>query len=248
MILKTENEKEGLRTAGRKLASALKAVERLVSPGVVTSVLDDEAQRVIREEKARPSFLGYKGYPAALCVSINDEIVHGIPSTKKVLHEGDIVGLDLGLVWQGYFVDMAVTVAVGTVSKPNDHFLHIPEGALAHAITVLHAGMTVGDLGAEIQAFIENAGGVVIRDLVGHGVGKAIHEDPPIPNFGTKGTGPMLREGEVIAVEPMVSISSAHTKTDGDGWTVRTDNGSLASHFEHTLIVGKDGVEVVTQV
>lgn len=248
MIAKTEDDIAGLRNAGRKLARALEAVKRLVVPGVSTLALEKEARRVIAEEGGRPSFLGYKEYPAALCVSVNDEIVHGIPSASKKIESGDIVGLDVGLEWCGYFVDMAITVAVGNVPKNIKDFLVIPRIALDHAVKIVRPGMTTGDLGLEIQTMVEKLGGTVIRDLVGHGVGRAIHEDPPIPNFGTKGNGPALREGEIIAIEPMVSLGSAHTKTDADGWTVRTDDGSLAAHFEHTVLLGNNGATVLTKL
>lgn len=201
----------------------------------------------MKRAKVSPAFLGYRGFPAVLCASVNAHVVHGIPSDSARLQNGDILGLDIGIVHHRLYTDMAVTVPVGTVSTEAARLVQVTRTALDRAIRYIRPGRTTGDLGAEIQSYVEGEGLSIVRDLVGHGVGGSVHEDPMIPNFGVRGQGPTLKEGMVIAVEPMVTAGGRHVRTEKDGWTVTTLDGSLAAHFEHTLILTKDGVEVITQ-
>lgn len=245
MIVRNEQERETLRAGGRMLASVLSRVAKAVRAGVTTLELDTVARREIAAAGAEPAFLGYRGFPAALCTSVNDEVVHGIPS-ERVLADGDIVGLDLGIRYHGLYTDGAVTVVVGANAE-GERLATVACGALNVALDTICAGLTTGDLGAAIQEFIELRGCAVIRDLVGHGVGNKIHEDPAVPNYGTRDTGALLAEGQVLAIEPMITNGGHTVVTRPDGWTMATADGSLAAHFEHTVIVTNDGCEVVTK-
>ncbi len=238
---------ERLREGGATLATILRALTRLVRPGVATAALDDAARGLMREHGASPSFLGYRQYPAAVCTSRNENIVHGIPSRTELLREGDILGLDIGILYRGRITDMAVTVPVGRVTKAARRLIDVTRESLSRSIAALCPGMTTGDLGNVIQTYVEGEGFSVIRDLVGHGVGLAVHEDPMIPNFGTPGTGDALREGMVVAIEPMVSAGGWRVRTLRDGWTVATADGSLGAHFEHTVVITNDGADILTQ-
>ncbi len=252
MIAKTEKEKELLREGGAVLASVLKKIASAIRPGIQTSALDEIAKKEIRAAGGKPSFLNYRTrgtkmpYPAALCVSVNDEIVHGIPG-ERVLKEGDIVGLDIGMEYKDFFTDMAVSVHVGKVSQDAEKLMRVTKKALEIGIGVVHAGVRTGDVGEAIQSYVESEGLHVIRELVGHGVGGAVHEEPEIPNWGKKGTGPKIVEGMVLALEPMVTAGSTRVKVSDDGWAWRTADGSLAAHFEHTILVTKKGAEILTQ-
>ncbi len=269
MIIKTEEELKILRECGKKLAEVLDGVKKKVKPGVSTKELDRVAEALILQFGGDPVFKGYqtrddvRPFPATLCVSINDEIVHGIPSEKRILQEGDIVGLDIGMRWptknqnakiknqnfgNGLITDMAVTVAVGEISKEAEKLLRVTQESLQKGIAMLKAGTRIGNLGHKIQTHIESAGFGAVRELVGHGVGKKLHEDPMIPNFGKRGIGEKLHEGQVIAIEPMATLSGKYAiRLDTDGWTFRTADGSLAAHFEHTVVILKDRAEVLTK-
>lgn len=218
-----------------------------VQPGMTTGALDEGARTLMKRAKVTPAFLGYHGFPAVICTSVNAQVVHGIPSDRCELKDGDILGLDIGIVHERLYTDMAVTVPVGKVDDAAARLLRATRTALDRAVRYIRPGRTTGDLGAEIQSYVESEGFSVVRDLVGHGVGGAVHEDPMIPNFGVRGQGPAFAEGMVIAVEPMVTAGGWHVRTEKDGWTVTTLDGSLAAHFEHTLILTKDGADVITQ-
>ena len=239
-------ELELLRMSGRISAAALEAAAALVRPGVTTQELNDEAERVIRQMGGQPAFLGYNGFPATLCTSINDEVVHGIPSSKRILQEGDIIGLDIGTNYKGLFSDTAITVPVGAISQAAQHLLDRTKAALDAALDVVKAGVRTGDIGAAVENFITPFSYGIVRQLTGHGLGHAVHEGPAIPNFGEAGTGTVLKAGSVIAIEPMVMLGDYEVETLADDWTVVTKDHSLAAHFEHTLIITPDGYELIT--
>lgn len=256
-----------LRECGKRLAAILKDIVSAVRPGIATLELDELALRLIRETGGEPVFKGYRAegrgrpYPAAICTSVNDEVVHAIPRPDRILREGDILGLDIGMRWPatqqpassnqqpaGLITDMAITIAVGNVSSEAERLIGVTRKALAWGIQAIRPGSTLGDLGAVIQQHIEANGFSVVRDLVGHGVGQELHEEPHVPNYGKPGEGLELRAGMVLAVEPMATAGNPAVKLDPDGWTWRTRDGSRAAHFEHTVVVTKDGVEVLTKL
>jgi methionyl aminopeptidase len=254
MTITNEAQRANLIEAGRRLAVVLAALGAKVAPGVTTEALDTLAEQLIREGGDEPAFLGYtpdgagRPYPATLCVSINDEIVHGIPNeVVKILREGDIVGLDLGLVHQGVIVDAAITVAVGKANDESLRLMRATEEALASGIEAARPGNHVGDIGNAIQAVIERAGFSVVKSLGGHGVGERVHEEPFIANFGKPGTGPELSEGMVLALEPIAATGRGAVVLAPDGYTYRTKDGSRSAHYEHTILIEKDGALVVTQ-
>jgi methionyl aminopeptidase len=244
--LRSARDLEGLRAAGQVVHAVLEELTRAAVPGVSTAALDQVALRGARSRGAAPAFLGYHGFPASLCVSVNDEVVHGIPSERRLLAEGDVVGLDYGVVLDGWYADAARTVAVGRVAPEAARLLAVTEGALARAIAAARPGARLGDVGAAIQAHVEGAGFSEVRDFVGHGIGRRLHEPPQVPNVGTAGRGPVLRPGMVIAIEPMVNAGGAGVVTLDDGWTARTMDGSLSAHFEHTVAITEAGPEVLT--
>lgn len=261
MTVRTQEETAALREGGRILAQILREVVSHVQPGVTTKSLDEVAERHIRKEGGEPAFKGYKAfgarssYPGTVCTSVNDEVVHGIPGSR-VLAEGDIIGIDIGMKWPfdsaqgkpaGLFTDMAVTVPVGKVSREAQRLIDVTKTSLDRAIAAVHAGAHVGDIGAAVERCVDREGFGIVRDLVGHGTGRELHEEPEVPNFGKHGTGPALKEGMVIAIEPMVTAGDWHLQIDKDDWTWRTRDGSLAAHFEHTILVTKNGAEVLTR-
>lgn len=246
MIIKNPTELANLQRSGAILARALRIVAEAVAPGVSTADLNAVAEQAIREEHGEPAFLGYKGFPATLCTSINTHIVHGIPRTDEILQEGDIIGLDLGVRFEGMYTDMAVTVPIGKVSAEATRLINVTKESLQLALSTVRAGIKTGDLGSAVQQYIEKHRLSVVRDLVGHGVGRHVHEEPMIPNFGTRGRGEVLPEHLVIAIEPMVTMGDWHVETLDDGWTIRTLDNSLAAHFEHTVVVTKDGCTLLT--
>lgn len=247
--LKSTAEIEAIRRAGEIVAGVLALVGEKSRPGVSTADLDTVAEAFIRDhEGARPAFKGLYGFPATLCTSLNDEVVHGIPSPDRVLEDGDLVGVDVGVELEGMFADAAVTVPVGEPSEGAMRLLDVTRAALETGVREAAVGSTVGDLGAAIQAGVEKAGFSVIRELVGHGVGFAPHEEPHVPNYGSRGQGQRLEEGLVIAIEPMVNAGGRHIRTLADGWTVVTADGSLSAHFEHTVAVTREGPRVLTAV
>ena len=254
MIAKKPEEFEALREGGRRLARILETLAGEVRPGMTTKEIDERALTLIREGGDTPSFLGYtpegarQPYPASLCVSVNDEVVHGIPNESvKVLKEGDIVGLDLGLTHNGVIVDAAVTVSVGEVDEESKKLMRATEAALAAGIAAAKTGNHIGDISHAIQEEIESAGFKVVRDLGGHGVGESVHEEPFIPNFGRPGTGPELVMGMVLALEPISSAGKAAVTLAPDGYTYRTKDGSRSAHFEHTILIEKGGARIITK-
>lgn len=243
-----EPELKAIRKSGEILAQAMSAVVKAVRHGVVATLeLDAIAETTIRKLKGKPAFKGYRGYPRVLCVSINDEVVHGIPSKNKILKLGDNAGLDLGVVYDGMYTDMATTVAVSGDQR-QAQILAVTRAALQAGLKQVRAGAYTGDIGADVQRLVESQGCNVVRDLVGHGVGRGIHEEPSIPNFGRPRTGSLLQSGTALAVEPMVTTGGYAVRVDDDGWTVRTADGSLAAHEERTVLVTATGYELLTPV
>jgi methionyl aminopeptidase len=219
-----------------------------VAPGRTTSDLDAVAEAYIRAQDATPSFLGYRGFPASICASLNDEVVHGIPSPKRTLKEGDLLSLDFGAIWDGFHADAAVTVFVGAPpSEEAVKLVRVTEEALEAGISQVRPGGRLSDIGHAVEQVVLSAGFEVVREYVGHGIGRALHEDPQIPNYGDPGRGPELRSGLVIAIEPMVNMGGWPTRILADDWTVVTEDGSLSAHFEHTVAVTDGGVEVLTE-
>jgi methionyl aminopeptidase len=237
-----------MRRSGKILADTIEEVLEAVAPGVSTGDLDAVAERRIRAEGAVPSFLGYKGFTRSICASLNEEIVHGIPSSTRVLAEGDVLSLDFGAIWEGYHSDSAVTVFVGgsAPSAEAEMLVKTTEAALYAAIDVIAPGGSLSDIGHAIESTAVPAGLGLVREYGGHGIGRAMHEDPFIQNWGPPGRGPQMRPGLVIAVEPMLNLGGDATRLLPDGWTVVTADGSLSAHFEHTIAVTEDGPEVLT--
>jgi len=247
IFLKTPEEIDRMRRAGRIVAGTIDRVVAAVKPGRTTADLDRVAAAHIHQRGAAPSFLGYRGFPAAICASLNDEVVHGIPSANRVLKEGDLLSLDFGAIWEGYHADSAVTVFVGEPpSNEAEKLARVTEESLEAGIGQIREGARLGDIGHAVQQVVEGAGFSVVREYVGHGIGRALHEDPQIPNYGQPGKGLPLKRGMVIAVEPMVNLGDWPTKVLADDWTVVTADGSLSAHFEHTIALTADGPEVLT--
>lgn len=249
--IKTPEEIKILREGGKRLASVLYQIAEMAKTGVATIKLDEMAEKLIREAGGEPSFLNYKTYedkipyPASLCVSINDEVVHGIPGSRK-LEEGDIVSLDLGMKYKNFYTDMDITVSVGEVNKKAKKIIEVAKKSLDEGIKVIKEGAHIGDIGFAIQSYVEENGFNVVRQLVGHGVGYKPHEEPEVPNFGKKGTGEILKQGMVLALEPMITAGEPEVFLDKDNWTWKTKDGSLSSQFEHTIVVTKNGAEILT--
>jgi methionyl aminopeptidase len=235
-----------MREAGRVTARALRAVGEAVAPGVTTRELDDVAVDVIRAAGAKPAFLGYHGFPATICASRNCEVVHGIPGTKVKLVEGDIISIDMGAIVDGYFGDSARTFAVGRVSDEAARLMEVTRLSLEAGIAACRAQGRLYDIGAAVQAVAEGAGFSVVREYVGHGIGRQMHEDPQVPNYGTAGKGPTLFPGMVLAIEPMINAGTGAVRSLQDGWTVVTADGALSAHFEHTVAITEDGPMVLT--
>jgi len=245
IVIKSDQEVATMRQAGRIVATVMEVLKLQVRPGMKTEELDVIAATELERLGARPSFKGYRGFPANLCVSVNDEIVHGIPG-KRVLHEGDIVSLDFGAIFMGFQGDAAVTVGVGSVSPEAEQLIEITGGALKTGIAAAYAGARLGDISAAIQHYAESRGYSVVREYTGHGIGREMHEEPQIPNFGLPGQGPVLKKGMTLALEPMVNIGDWRTRLGDNHWTVFTSDGSLSAHFEHTIAVTDAEPEVLT--
>lgn len=247
ITVKSAREIDTMARAGRIVADTLALVRREAVPGVSTADLDRLAEQFIRShEGAAPSFKGLYGFPATLCTSLNQEVVHGIPSSKRVLRDGDIVSVDVGVFLGGLHADSAVTVPVGEVRREALALLDVTQKALMAGIAAVRASAQVGDIGAAVQRVAEAAGYSVVRELVGHGIGSQFHEEPQIPNFGVPGTGPRLKPGMTIAIEPMVNAGRPEVRTLSDRWTVVTADGKLSAHFEHTVAVTEDGARILT--
>ena len=247
IMRKRAEELEKMRRAGRVVGETLQILQAAVKPGVTTQELDEIAEREIRARGAVPSFKGYRGFPATICTSINSEIVHGIPG-QRALKGGDLIKLDCGAIVEGYHGDSAVTVPVGEVSQEALKLIETTDRSLQAGIAEAKAGNRIHDIGAAVQTTAEGAGFSVVREYVGHGIGRALHEDPPVPNYGKPGTGLKLEPGLVIAIEPMVNVGTFETRLLPDGWTVVTADGALSAHFEHTIAITENGPEVLTAV
>jgi methionyl aminopeptidase len=247
IVCKSAAEIEKMRHSGRIVRQVLEYLRGVVAPGVSTMDLERAAAKKIEEAGATPAFKGYYDYPCVLCTSINQEIVHGIPSEKRVLKAGDIVSIDCGVVLDGYYGDAAITVPVVEVSPELKKLLEITEASLYRGIEAARIGNTVGDVGASVQELVEANGFSVVREFVGHGIGTKLHEEPQVPNFGTRGQGPRLREGMVLAIEPMVNCGKPGTRLLKDKWTAVTEDGSYSAHFEHCVAVTKNGPLILTQ-
>jgi methionyl aminopeptidase len=246
IVCKSPAELERMRAANALVAEVLAELATMVAPGVTTRDLDQAAEKLVRDGGAEPAFKGYRGYPSTLCASVNDQVVHGIPS-NRALHEGDIISLDMGVKLNGFFGDSAVTVPVGKVSQEASTLLRVTQESLDKGIAQVKLGGRVSDIGHAIQLHVEAHGFSVVREFVGHGIGAALHEEPQIANYGEPGRGPRLAEGMTLAIEPMVNIGRPAVKVLGDGWTAVTKDGSLSAHFEHTVAVTKTGPLVLTR-
>jgi len=247
IVLKSPREIELMRRGGLVLADLTDRLRACVKAGMSTLEIDEEVESFIAERGARPAFKGYRGFPATVCVSINDEVVHGIPSAHRRLKEGDIVGLDLGCIVEGYYADCAFTMALGEVEPDVQRLLDVTRESLEQAIAQCRPGRRLGDVSHAVQQHVERHGLSVVRAFVGHGIGRALHEEPQVPNFGDPGRGPALKAGMVLAIEPMVTMGGHDVRILDDGWTAVTRDGSLAAHFEHTIAVTDGGPDVLTR-
>lgn len=245
IILKTPQEIEKMRVSGRMVAEILEELKKAIKPDVSTEELDRLAERRITSKGAIPAFKGYRGFPRSLCISLNEEVVHGIPSRRKI-KEGDIVSIDLGVLFQGFYGDAAITVPVGKISPQGQRLLEVTKRALWVGIEQAEKGRFVSDISHSIQSFVECCGFSVVRAFVGHGIGASLHEDPQVPNFGLPGRGPRIKEGMVLAIEPMVNQGCSEVEILEDKWTVVTADRALSAHFEHTIAITHQGVEILS--
>ena len=245
IIVKSPREIEIMRQAGRITAAARTLAREMVVPGVTTAQIDREVRRFIVKSGAKPTFLGYNGYPASVCLSVNDEVIHGIPG-PRVIHEGDIVSVDVGATWKGYVGDCAGTYVAGTYSEAAKNLIAVTRQSFFEGIKMARAGNRVGDISHAVQEYVERNGCAVVREYVGHGVGAQMHEAPEVPNFGRPGRGPTLVKGMTIAVEPMVNAGTWEVKVLPDGWTVKTADGSLSAHYENTILITDGEPEILT--
>jgi methionyl aminopeptidase len=247
VVLKSSKEIEKMRRAGQVVREVLDLVRSHVKPGATTYDLEKAAEARLKKLDVKAAFKGYHGFPCVLCTSVNSEVVHGIPSPKRVLREGDIVSVDFGVVMDGYYGDAAITVPVGAIDANAARLLKATEASLRAGIAAVRPGATLGDVGAAVQGVVEGEGFSVVRDFVGHGIGVHMHEDPQVPNFGEAGQGMKLKAGMVLAIEPMVNAGKPDVKVLDDGWTAVSTDGSMSAHFEHTVAVTKDGVRILTE-
>jgi len=245
--LKSLQEIAKMEVANRLVAEILEGVKEKIQPGVETRELDELAEEMCRKHRVKPAFKGYRGYPRSLCVSVNEEVVHGIPGPRR-LKAGDVVSLDFGVKYEGYFGDAAITVGVGEVGEKARSLIAVTEESLYAGIAQVKAGGRLSDISHAVQTVVEGAGFGVIRDFVGHGIGRSLHEDPQIPNFGPAGRGPALQVGMTIAIEPMTSMGSWRVRVLQDGWTAITEDGSCAAHFEHTVALTENGVLILSRL
>ncbi|ODN30349.1 type I methionyl aminopeptidase [Fervidobacterium thailandense] len=246
--LKTKEEIEKMKVAGQAVATVLIEVTKLIKPGATAFDVELLAEKILRELKCKPAFKGYGGYPYITTVSVNEEVIHGFPLKKKVFKEGDIVSVDVGAVYEGYYGDGAYTYVVGETDEKGWLLVNTTREALENVVRIIKPGIRLGDVSSYIQKYVESRGFGVVRDFVGHGIGRALHEDPQVPNYGKPGTGITLKPGMTLAIEPMVTEGSWHVEVLDDGWTVVTVDGSRAAHFEHTIVVTDEGCEVLTKL
>jgi methionyl aminopeptidase len=247
VILKLPEEIEKARASNRIVAEVLSKLSEKVRPGVKTKELDKLAEEIAEKRGAKPAFKGYRGYPHALCISVNEVVVHGMPS-ERILEEGDILGLDFGIYYHGFFGDSAVTLPVGKISEKAARLINVTRESLYAGIEQAREGNRLGDISAAVQSAVEGAGYSVVRDFVGHGIGKNLHEDPQIPNFGQKGRGIELKKGMILAIEPMVNEGKYKVQVLPDGWTVVTKDGSLSAHFEHSVAITDNGPDILSML
>ncbi|HMK65478.1 MAG TPA: type I methionyl aminopeptidase [Thermodesulfobacteriota bacterium] len=247
ILLKSPEEIEKIRAAGTMVAEILEEIRKRIMPGVTTQELDQLAVKLTNKKKARPAFKGYHGYPHNLCVSVNEEVVHGFPSKRRLV-DGDIVGLDFGIYYAGYYGDAALTQPVGAISELAERLIRVTRESLFKGLEQARAGRRVGDISAAVQQYVEDNGFSVVRQFVGHGIGKSLHEDPQVPNFGEPGRGTLLKPGMVLAIEPMVNAGGSDVEILSDGWTAVTRDRSLSAHFEHTVVITDDGCRILTQI
>jgi methionyl aminopeptidase len=247
VILKLPDEIEKLRRSNQIVAEILTELRGRAKPGVTTLELDGLSEELSRKNRVIPAFKGYHGYPFALCTSVNGEVVHGMPSDRPLV-SGDILSLDFGVVYKGYYGDAAITVPVGTVSPTAERLMRVTEQGLYDGIEQAREGNRLGDVSAAVQGRVETAGFSIVRDFVGHGIGRSMHEDPQIPNYGVRGRGILLRSGMVLAIEPMVNEGSYRVKVLPDGWTVITEDGQLSAHFEHSVVITENGPEILSRI
>jgi methionyl aminopeptidase len=247
IILKSPREIEQMKNPCRIVAEILNQVAELVKPGVTTLELDSLAAKLARKYKARPAFKGYSGYPYCLCCSVNEQVVHGMPS-ERILCDGDIISIDFGVIHSGFYGDAAVTLPVGAVSEKAQKLMKVAEESLYKAIQTAVTGRRLSDVSHSVQAYAEKHGFSVVRDFVGHGIGRSLHESPQIPNFGSPGKGILLQPGMVLAIEPMINEKSSEVKILEDGWTAVTRDGALSAHFEHTIAISEGGTEILTEM
>jgi len=246
IVLKTNRELSLMREACRISAGALRVAGEAVQPGVTTEEIDRIAYEYIIKQGAKPNFLNYNGFPATACISINDEVIHGIPSKKRVIKEGDIVSIDLGAVLDGYNGDNAATFAAGKISPEAERLINTTRESLYKGIAAAVAGGRIGDISSAVQTYCEERGFSVVRDFVGHGIGAKLHEDPGVPNYGTPGRGVRLLPGMTLAIEPMINMGGYEVRQLSDGWTIKTKDGGLSAHFEHTVAITTDGPKILT--
>lgn len=246
IIVKSTREIELIRIASKVIAKVFNDIKPFIRPGVSTLEIANEAERIIRENDCIPTFKGYGGFPGAICVSVNDTLIHGIPSSKIILKEGDIVSLDVGATYKGYCGDACRTFAVGTVTERAKRLIQTTEESFFESLKVIKPGARVGDISHAIQKYNEERGYSLPRNYTGHGTGRHLHEDPNIPNVGISGTGPLLQKGMTIAIEPMVAEGRPDTRTLSDEWTVKMKDGKLSAHYENTIVITEDGYEILT--
>jgi methionyl aminopeptidase len=244
--IKSANEVDILRKAGKILSSIVIQLQSSLTSGMSTKDIDLKAEELVRQNKVTAAFKGYHGFPGVACVSVNEVVVHGIPG-PRVIKDGDIVSLDIGIIYEGYYSDTAVTVGIGNISPEIRRLLDVTQASLFRGIEQARVGNRLSDISFAVQSFVEMHGFSVVRDFVGHGIGRALHEEPEIPNYGRAGQGPVLAEGMVFAIEPMVNMGGHRTKTLSDGWTVVTEDGKPSAHFEHTIVITARGPEILTQ-
>ena len=244
--IKTKQEIEKMRIAGRAVAAVLEEAKKVVVEGATAHDIEIIAEKVIKEHRCKPAFKGYGGYPYVTTVSVNEEVIHGFPLKSKVFKKGDIVSVDVGAIYEGYYGDGAATFIVGSTDETGQKLVEVTKQSLMRAIELIRPGVRLGDVSYEIQSYVESHGFNVVRDFVGHGVGKQLHEDPQVPNYGKPGTGLVLKAGMTLAIEPMVTEGGWHVVVLEDGWTVVTVDGKRTAHFEHTIVITENGCEVLT--